>query len=278
MSKKAVAVVEDEPNAVATTHDYGSYGGDGFEDVGANELSIPFISILQKSSPQVEDGVLPGAEAGAFFNTVTQEITAGQDGFVFLPCHRDEQWVEWVPRVKGGGFVDTFAPNSELVQELIAKNDGKRIPPKGSDGKRIPFMTPEKNELVETYYVYGLLLDKDGVTACGFAVLSFTSTKITKYKNWITAMKMQAGNPPIFANRAKITSVKESRPSGSSFNYSIAPLRKSWAESLINPKTEKGLMDQALAFREMILSGQAKADLSKQDQVDAADVGEETPF
>lgn len=275
MSKNAVTTVAKEtpPPMIYDNEDVGA----GFEDVSSNELSIPFISILQKTSPQVEEGKLAGAESGALYNTVTQEIIPGAQGFVFQPCHRDEAWVEWVPRIRGGGFVSSNAPDSDLVKDIIQKNGGKRIPPKGSDGKRIPFLSPEKNEVVETYYVYGLILDDEGKNVQGFAVLSFTSTKVTKYKNWITSMKMQKGNPPIFANRARITTTKETRPSGTSFNYQISPFRDSWASSLINPQTERDLLDQAKGFREMILSGQAKADMSK--QAGDHEEGEEgTPF
>jgi len=278
MAKNEVAKVQQKQNNVSPVYDEED-SGVGFEDVGANELSIPFITILQKSSPQVEEGRLPGAESGAFFNTVTQEIIAGDQGFVFQPCHRDEAWVEWVPRIKGGGFVGTHAPDSELVADLIAKNGGKRIPPKGGDGKRIPFFSPDRNEVVETYYVYGLILNDEGTEVQGFAVLSFTSTKVTKYKNWITSMKMQKGNPPIYANRAKVTTTKETRTAGTSFNFSIAPLFSSWAESLIDPTNQRNLLDQAKGFREMIMSGQAKADMSKQgaDHEDA-DGDSSTPF
>lgn len=271
---KEVATIEETGSAL---YNYEGDSGGGLDDIGSNELSIPFINILQKSSPEVEEGILPGAEPGAFLNTVTQEIIPGTDGFVFIPCHRDEAWVEWVPRVRGGGYVDAHSPDSDLVRGLIAKNGGKRIPPKGSDGKRIPFLSPDKNEVVETYYVYGLLMDPSGESSSGFAVLSFTSTKITKYKNWVTSMKMLAGNPPIFANRAKITTSKESRPGGTSFNFHIAPLKGTWASSLINPQTQRHLLDEAKAFREMILSGQAKADMSKQESEEDA-VDPDSPF
>lgn len=272
MSGKEVEVAR---QTLPQSYDYGQDAGSGFEDIGSNELSIPFITILQKSSPQVEDGILPGAEAGALFNTVTQEIIPGRDGFVFQPCHRDEAWVAWVPRVKGGGFVSTHTPDSDLVLDLIAKNGGKRIPPKGSDGKRIPF-SHDGNEVVETYYVYGQILDDAGENVIGFAVLSFTSTKITKYRNWITAMKMQGGNPPIYANRARVTTVKESRAAGSSFNFNISPLRGTWKDSLVDPAAQRGLLDSAVSFREMILSGVAKADMARQDQ--EVEEGGETPF
>lgn len=252
---------------------------EGFEDISSNDLSIPFLNVLQKSSPQVENQTIPGAEPGAILNSVTQEIINGDDGFVFVPCHRDEQWVEWVPRPKGGGFVGQHEPSSELVQGLIAKNDNSRIPPKGEDDKRIPFRH-NGNEVIETYYMYGLLLDKEGEKVTGFAVMSFSSTKIKPFKDWTTSMymlKVNGRRPPIFANRAFIRTTKETRPSGTSYNYLIQPLKGTWPDSLIDPVNQKEILESAKSFREMVLSGVAKADMSHQE-ASAGEGGGDTPF
>jgi hypothetical protein len=170
--------------------DYGEDSGAGFETTKGSDLSIPFINVLQSNSPDVQkcqDGTII---IGMMKNSVTGEYTK-RTGFNFLPVHKEEAWVEWVPRLKGGGFVKLHSPESREVADCIAANGG-RMPKKGADGKKIPMMIGQ-NELVETYYVYGLILDDAGETSNGFAVISFTSTKIKPYRDWLTAMFILKG-------------------------------------------------------------------------------------
>ncbi|QDP61592.1 MAG: hypothetical protein Tp138OMZ00d2C19078261_53 [Prokaryotic dsDNA virus sp.] len=263
MAKTEVAEVE-EKNTVVGSYDYGEDAGTGFEDTKSSDLSIPFINVLQSNSPEIEEEQIPGAKVGDMLNTVTGELIKADKGFCFIPCHKQEAWVEWVPRVRGGGFVGLHDPAGELVQGVIKANGGSRIPPKGSDGKRISFKNGP-NELIETYYVYGLICNAEGTEVEGFAVISFSSTKIKPYRDWLTSMFIIKGKPPMFANRAVIKTVKQKNESGTFANFSISPLKETWAKSLINPSTERNLLEEARDFREMVISGVARADFQQQD-------------
>lgn len=277
-SKEVTKKEDSSQEMVETNFDYGEYEGAGFEDVSSSDLSIPFLNILQPLSPAVVDEQIEGAEAGNILNTVTGELLTE---FNFLPVHRDEQWVEWKPRVKGGGFVGLHDPRSEEVQGLIADNEGSRIPPVGADGKRKAFsLNGGETEIIETYYMYGLILNKEGTEVTGFGIMSFTSTKIKAYKDWLTSMFMLKGKPPIFANRARIKTVRQKNESGVYYIYQIMPLKSTWSESLI---TDTDLLRQAVDFREMVLSGKAKANFEQQDTSGPADAGaaagsEDAPF
>ena len=245
--------------AVAPTYDYGSDAGTGFEDTTGAELSIPFINILQSNSPQVEDESPEGSEPGMFFNTVTHELVNGKDGIVFLPVQKTKKFVEWVPRNKGGGLVAIYNPEDEIVQKALAGNDNSSIGLKNGE-----------NDLTETYYVYGLVLDPTGQESVGFGVLSFTSTKIKQYRDWMTAMYMLKGKPPLFANRAVLKTQKQKNEKGTYFNFLIEPLKGSWKESLIDPQTESDLLSEAKDFLDMVNTGRAQADHESQ----ASTVGE----
>lgn len=251
MSKNEVAKVE-KGGAVAT-FDYGDDAGAGFEGTKGSDLSIPFLGILQSNSPQVEDKDPEGAESGMLFNTVTRELISGETGLVFLPCHKEGPvWVEWVPRNKGGGFVGLHDPESDEV-----KNGEPIMHPE--TGKPTRKLRCGENELIETYYVYGLILDEDGGDTVGFAVISFTSTKIKPYRDWVTAMYTLKGKPPMFANRARIRTTKQKNESGTFYNFRIDPFAETWAKSLINPAEQGDLLTQAKDFREMVVSGMARA-------------------
>lgn len=260
-------------SGVPAVYDYGDMAGAGFEDIKSTDLAIPFINLLQNNSPLVEE---EKGNPGQFHNSVTGEVT---DLILMQPVFLDEVWVEWRPRHMGGGIVELHRPDSELVANILAENGGSRIPPKGADGKRIPFAHGE-NEVVETHYVYGMLLNHDGSDHEGFALLPFSSTKIKPYRNWTSAMFMLKGQPPIFANRAQVRSKREKNTEGSFFNYDIRPFNdSSWGESLINPAEQRHLLDGAVKFKEMIDSGQAKADIKSQTSAtEGTDEDDDTPF
>lgn len=252
MAKGTQVVKKDA--ALPSVPDYGQDAGTGFEGTKGSDLSIPFLAILQSNSPQVEEGTVEGAKPGMLFNTVTGELIDGAEGFVFLPVHKEHAYVEWVPRTKGGGFVALHDPDDQLIRDAKAASD--------QTFGRIPL--DNGNELTETHYVYGLILDADGGSTVSFGVISFTSTKIKPYRDWFTSMYTLKGRPPLFANRARIKTTKQKNEKGTYFNFHIEPLRKanerlSWIASLIDPKTEAHLLDEAKDFRDMVMNGVARA-------------------
>ena len=275
MAGQSKAVATTPKGGAVAAYDYGADAGAGFEGTSGADLSIPFISILQSNSPQVEEDS-DRYKPGMLVNTVTGDIIdadvakqgAGQP---FLPVHKETAYVEWVPRDSGGGFVGLHDPNGEVVKKAIAANGGSRI------GK---LTLDNGNELIETHYIYGLLLDEAGETTTGFAVVSFTSPKIKPYRDFTTAMYTLKGRPPMFANRAVLKTVKQKNEKGSFFNFKIEPLKGSWAESLINPATEAALLEEAKGFRDMVTSGMARAAFETQNSTGDGGNGssEDPPF
>jgi hypothetical protein len=257
--------VAKKETAQIQAYDYGDHAHEGFEGIGINDLSIPFINVLQPTSPEIVENQIEGCRAGDLLNSVTREILS--QPVVIIPVHREEAVVEWIPRSKGGGIAGRHSLESDIFLDVIKANGGSRIPPKDAENKRISFKSPAGNELVETFYIYCLILDQAGESIEGFCVLSFTSTKIKVYKDFISAMYGLKGAPPIYANRAKISTAMEKRESGTSYNYRVAPLKDSWRESLINPATPEGemLLSEALKFRDMIKGGLAKPDYTGEE-------------
>ena len=283
-TKKEVATTKNTDVAESKGYSYGDDAGAGFENKTASDLSIPFINLLQSNSPEVQKSKDGSIRIGFMKNSVTGEVHTGDEGFNFLPVHDDFAFVEWIPRNKGGGYVGVHELGSDEVTAAIRANGGSRIPKKGSDGKKIP-LTVGQNELVETYYLYGLLLDDDMETTKGFAVIAFTSTKIKVYRDFITAMMMMRGKPPMYAFRIHISSDIQENESGTFANYIIEPVTKGdWAGCLIDP--ESSLFQEAKEFRRMVTSGLAKADFSQQTEgttkggapANSNDGDDDTPF
>lgn len=263
---KEVTVVEKGGVPAVGGFDYGDKAGVGFEGTTADDLSIPFISILQSNSLQVEEKNPEGAEAGLIYNTVTREL---MERMIFLPVHKEVAYVEWIPRDKGGGFVGRHDPGSDVVKKALADVGGDKFTK----------LKTGENDLIETYYVYGLILDEDGESANSFGVVAFTSTKIKPYRDWTTSMYMLKGKPPLFANRAVISTVAQQNDHGRFYNYQIDPLADTWAASLIDPASE--LFKEAISFQEMVVSGMAQADFSTQNATGDAGAsveGDAPPF
>lgn len=269
--KNAVAKAKDQALVTNGDYDYGSDAGVGFEGTTAKDLSIPFIGILQSNSPQVEDGTVEGAKPGMLINTVTNELIDGDKGQTFIPVHYDRAYVEWTPRDKGGGFVGLHDAASELVKTELKKNEGKR-------GKII---LGNGNELIETEYCYCLTLEQDAVTPSGFAVLSLTSTKLTPFRKFKTALFMLKGKPPLFVNRAILKTDKQKNEKGTFWNAKFVPAKEDWKTSLIpNNADHKELIETAKEFRQMVLSGMAKAAFETQNAAGDSGNGngEDAPF
>lgn len=245
------AVEKAKTQAVVPTHDYGADASAGYENQSRADVSIPFLTVLQALSPQITE--MEAAKPGMLFNSVTEELIDGKVGRVFVPATTKHMFVEWVPREKGGGFVATHEPESEVVRQARAssKEFGK-------------YTTPNGNQLQETFYIYGVLLDEQDQPG-EMAVISFTSTKISAYKRWNTKVSMftipspTGGKirPPLFAHKVKLTSTKEKNNKGEFFNFDLQPANGSVASSLLPPGHPA--LEAGKSLREMVNSGAAKA-------------------
>lgn len=255
---------EDKKQDAVVAYDYGQDRGAGYEGTTQADFMIPFIALLQANSPQCAEGdpkAMASARPGMLLNTATQELISGKDGIVIVPVLRQHVFVEWVPRQDGGGgggFVAVHEEDSEVVRKA-----------RGSEGARVgKVRLPNGNELVETYYVYALVMEgdepQDGI------VLSFTSTKIKKYRQFMTLLRKEKSRPPLYANRLRLTTVSEQNAKGRFFNFSLAPLNGTVAASLIRP--DSPIIAAARDLAESISSGRVKADHESQATTSAGAV------
>jgi len=82
----------------------------GLENITAQDLAIPFLALIQKTSPQIEE--IEGCKPGMIFNTVSNKL---YKELIVLPCGYKRSFVEWKPREKGGGYVGEHLPGSEIT-------------------------------------------------------------------------------------------------------------------------------------------------------------------
>ena len=230
MSKKettAVAEVEQKTTALAVGGmDFAADAGAGMEGASQDSFAIPFLSVLQKGSPQVDEAsgqALDGAKAGMFFENVTGRLYSGKDGAIVVPCSYRREFLRWGSRDNGGGFKGAYAP--EIVAEMRAKGEiveyeGRLYAPE-ADGSVNPNKSDRFND-TRNHYV--LIVDM-ATGAWTEALLSLTSTQIKKSKMLMSALASvklknnanQLYTPPTFANLVRVTTVGESNDKGTWF-------------------------------------------------------------
>lgn len=257
------------PALPVVADEYAQYASSGFDNQTRDDVAIPFINILQSNSPMVVDNI-EGAKAGLLFNSVTNDIYAELD---FVPSYTDHMFVEWIPRKEGGkgGFVGTHALDSAPVK---ASKETQEF------GE---FTTEAGNDLVETFYAYGVAIDK--ATGTSFqAAVAFSSTKIKKYKAWMTKARTQVGQKadgskvplPLFAHVYTLKTVQEANKHGKFYNFTAPDFAsKTAADSRLSPKDD--LFLQAVATYEAVKSGMAKVDHSQSQTAPVAS-DKATPF
>jgi len=245
----AVAKKAETTTALAVPNYGEQFAGAGWENTDSGDFQIPFLNQLQALSPQCEDGgdrQVEGAKPGMFFNSVTQELYPSS--VTLLIALTKHSFVEWKPQDQGGGFVGEYAIDSDVVREA-----------KERASNPIDLRTEAGNELVETYQVFALILDGDEVK--DQVVISFSKTKIKRYKQIMTRLRTFKGSNriPLFAHRLAMTSTNEKNAAGQPYkNVNLAPaVDNDVAASLLAGDSQ--LLELANALREAILEGAARA-------------------
>lgn len=259
--KTNVPATQPQGGAIAA-YDYGEYAGMGMDKVGKDELLIPFLSILQPMTPVVVDGEIPGIKAGLFYNSITGDMYEGDGaGVPFQLVDFERMFVEWVPREKGGGIAGRYTPDDPFVKSEIAKNDNSVVGITLDNG----------NELIETYYAYGNILSADFSQVEGFAVLPLKSTHIKPFRTLLTALRMIKGKPPLFAFKVVLKCTKEKNDKGTWYQLTARPSGADWRGSMIDPGTERHLLEAATSLLDMVRSGAAKADFENEGKATGGD-------
>lgn len=272
-------IVKAAANAGAlAAFDYGTDAGAGYEKVTADDLSIPFLNVLQALSPEVagEPGDrVAGATAGRLMNTVTKELYP-EAGVIFQPCSSQHMFVEWKPRTQGGGFVGVHDQNDPMI--VAAKAASKDF------GK---YKSPAGNDLVETIYLAGLIhRTSDVVEQAKMGpgepiIITFQSTKIKAIKNLnyrlYTFILPNGQKPPLFAHRVLIQTFMDKNNKGVFYNYKLTGLvNDNLSESLLPPSIDgvaNPLLVAGKAFKKASDSGSLKVNYAKTNGADTGGAG-----
>lgn len=211
----------------ALSTDVAMFHGDanaGMEGTTAESFAIPFLMILQKGSPQVDEAsgvALPGAKAGMLFENIAQKMVDGKDGLEFVQCAYRRVYLRWN---ETKGFQGEYTPEDVAImrQKGEVKEHKNKLFVVDKDGD---FDVDESDYFVDTRNHYVIILDpKTG--SWSNALISMGSTQIKKSRALMTALssiKLNGPNglftPPTFANVIKSTTVPESNDKGNWFGW-----------------------------------------------------------
>lgn len=211
-TKKETAKKEELPEL-----DWMSHGGAGFEDVDQSDLGFPFLAIMQKGSPEIDednDKYVEGLKVGDIILTTTKKKYGDKNNpATVVPIGYKKAFVEWTPRDAGGGYVGT---HGQSILNQTTKND------KGQD------VLENGNIIVTTAYYMCFMYDEDenDWIKC---VISMTSTQLKKSRQWLNVMsshKMDDGKGgkfllPMFSHKYNLTTVPESNEKGSWYGWHV---------------------------------------------------------
>lgn len=196
----------------------------GFENVGAEDLGIPFLTIVQKGSAEFDtthqryrEKKIEGCAVGDVIDIVERKVVHKHGGspLIVVPVHWDKFYMEWKPRTAtGGGIVRAHKDPAVLGQcHRNAKNLDE---------------LPNGNVVVTTAYFHVVIIENDTITKR--CMIGMSSTQLTKSRRWLNlaqSIKVRVPNgnmitPPIFSHSYSLTTQPESNDKGSWMGWSIA--------------------------------------------------------
>lgn len=252
---KAVATAENSPseNLPATiapgSADLSAFDGmsTGLENITAQDLLIPRLTILQGLSPQVSQGSPeydPEARVGEIYDVGLQERFPGS--VQFIPVHYEKKWLEWAPRASGKGLVKIH--DTDAILDQAEKDDKGKMALKNG------------NYIAETAQLYGINVTADN-RKCFLPMVSTQLKKARRLLTLATSEKVQRSDgsvfsPPLFYRVYKLSTVPESNAEGKWMGWKIerdvsVPELPNWQDLLADIKV----------FRDSLVKGELKGDL-----------------
>jgi len=214
----------------------------GFEDMGQDDLALPFLRILTNMSPEI--GEVDGASPGMIYNSVTGELFDGKKGIQVIPCAYVRQYIEWAPRGQGsGGPVNIYPATSDILSRTHREpGDNKDYLDNG-------------NYIENSAQHFVMVLDENGVPSPALIVMK--STQLKKSRKWNSMMqsiKMQGANglftPPMFSQIYRLTIMSESNDKGKWHGWEIEK---------VGAVGDAGVYGMAKDFAVSIKAGEVKA-------------------
>lgn len=279
VSKSRALVTQPRKDLSTNVIDFAADSHMGMEGMTQQDYAIPRLAILQDLSPQVQkrdERHIEGAEPGDICDTVANVLYDGDEGIIVIPVSYRRAFTEWVPRTKGGGFVQDWSPttpeSAKSLQDFLATCD------RGDKGE---ITTPKGNEMKVSGEYFVFLVDPATGDFQPF-VLNMGGAQMKKSRRWNTIMNQlkiehngERINPAMFYRSYKLTTIPEKNDQGSWFGWAIGP-----GEFTIELPNGENTYIEAKEFRLSIASGRVSVAQPVQEDIGTSSVAQtdEVPF
>lgn len=179
--------------------------GAGLEDADRDSYAIPFLLILQKTSPKADpdhEAYMAEAKPGMLLDSVADElIDCDKDDVLIIPVYYRRAFIEWKTREDGGGFVGEHSVEEAAEMKWNRDDNGRDILENG-------------NQIVDTRYHYVILVRGDSIQPM---VITMASTQVKKSKKLNSDLDTQmraSGLRATFQTLYKVRTVGESNEHG----------------------------------------------------------------
>ena len=123
--KKAVAKAGKNEVAVFDAALMEQDAGAGMENMGTEDLALPFLKVLSGNDPVLDDDTVD-ARKGDIYNTVTGLAYKGKEGVRVIPCAYQRRLIQWAPRGSGSGApMAIYEPGDKRPKTERSPDDNK---------------------------------------------------------------------------------------------------------------------------------------------------------
>lgn len=222
----------------------------GYENVGASDLIIPRLVILQALSPQLDKNkpeYIKDAQAGDFCDVATGEVW--KDAITVIPCYYASIGLEWAPRASGKGLIANHGLWNEATIAKLAKQNDKR-----------QWITPQGNLIAQTATFFVLNMSAGGRRS----FIPMSSTQLKNGRQWMTVITNEKRSTadgrevpaPLFWRSWEAYPVSQSNAQGSWYGWKFRPGKTLWELG------GRSLLDEAVDFHSQAKSGAVQGDLA----------------
>lgn len=203
----------------------------GFEKDRSTDYIVPFLTILQGLSPQME--TVEGAKLGKIINVATNEM---YDYINMVVVRKEYKFCEWAPN--RGGLVAVHDPESDFIKKLQSETEDQ-----------FNLVTKEGNEVKEVKYIVGVQCT-DEKKPMGFATVGFSVTKIKKFNAWNQDARNKLGQfaLPLHALVWRFGVFKDKNKKGEFYNWNHSLLGGNVNAALVTPQSNPELFDAVKSF------------------------------
>lgn len=198
-------VVTDNPDKIPDHIRAAMASNRGSENVGADDLVIPRLEVIQTLSKALDRGhanFINGAKEGDLINSVTRRVYGKR--VIVIPVHYSKQYLVWKDIKKGGGFFGAFDTPDDA---------DRRAQEEGGVGDKTGI------EIIDTPVHLCLIVDQNS-GAVDEIMVSMPRTKAKISRSWNSMIRMAGGDR--FARAYAIQTQQEEKNGNKYYNFAVA--------------------------------------------------------